>query len=97
MQQSTPIYVRIPDAAAITGLPESIIRKSLIRADKRPKNVPPPPPHKKLGRSVLIIAAELQAWAASVGVPVPVEAPKPQRGRPTKAAQIAARRQGGEG
>jgi hypothetical protein len=89
-----PIFLRVPEAAAIVGLPEHLLRKSFIRADKRPANVPPPPPHRKLGRAVLIIAAELPAWAASIGVPVAVEAPKAKRGRPTKAEVIARRGEG---
>jgi hypothetical protein len=92
-----PIYLRVPEAAAVTGLPEHLLRKSFIRADKRPKNVPPPPPHKKLGRSVLIIAAELSGWAATVGSPVVVETPPAKGGRPSKAEQIARRKRNGEG
>lgn len=92
------VYVRVREAADITGVPLHIIRKSFIRPDKRPKNVPPPPPHKKLGRSVLIIAAELPAWAASIGAPVPTGQPKAKRGRPTKVEAIARRQiTGGEG
>jgi hypothetical protein len=94
---SPTIFLRVPEAAAAIGLPTSFVRKTFIRADRRPKNVPPPPPHRKVGRSVYIIAAELPGWAAAIGTPSVTEAPTPRRGRPAKAEVIARRQQRGEG
>ena len=34
--------IRLPEAAAITGLPISLLRKSFMSEDKRPANVPLP-------------------------------------------------------
>src|ERR1700736_5822257 len=59
--------VRVPEAARITGLPPSLLRKSFMSEDERPKNVPPPPPHKRIGRAVYIVANELPAWIESLG------------------------------
>lgn len=63
---STPHLVRISQAAEITGLPASLLRKSFMSEEKRPKNVPSPPPHKRIGRAIYIIAEELPAWIGSL-------------------------------
>jgi hypothetical protein len=80
--------VRVPEAARITGLPPSLLRKSFMSEDKRPKNVPPPPPHKRIGRAVYIVANELPAWIESLGEP----SVRRRRGRPTVADRIMRRR-----
>ncbi len=83
------LLVSVVDAARITGLPVSLIRKSFIREEKRPKNVPAPPPHKRLGRSVYILAEELPAWVKSLGTVS--DGTRRKRGRPTVTERIAAR------
>jgi hypothetical protein len=50
--RATAHLIRVPEAARITGLPRSLLRKSFMSQDKRPKNVPPPPPHKRIGRGL---------------------------------------------
>ena len=65
--RATAHLIRVPEAARITGLPRSLLRKSFMSQDKRPKNVPPPPPHKRIGRAVYILANELPAWIESLG------------------------------
>lgn len=52
---------------AITGLPVSLIRKSFIEDRKRPANVPSPPPHMRIGRSVYIIRDQLADWVTTLG------------------------------
>jgi hypothetical protein len=59
--------IRITEAARITGLPPSTLRKSFMREEKRPRNIPAPPPHKRIGRAVYIIARELPAWIENLG------------------------------
>jgi hypothetical protein len=54
--------VRLKEAAAITGLPVSLLRKSFMSEDKRPNNVPLPPPHKRIGRAIYILADRLPDW-----------------------------------
>src|SRR5258707_997223 len=53
METSKPIerrasvhLIRLGEAAAITGLPVSLLRKSFMSEARRPPNVPDPPPHK---------------------------------------------------
>jgi predicted DNA-binding transcriptional regulator AlpA len=91
--RATAHLIRVPEAARITGLPRSLLRKSFMSQDKRPKNVPPPPPHKRIGRAVYILANELPAWIESLG-----KAPakmglgeRRRRGRPTVAERIMRR------
>ena len=92
--RQTAQLVRVPDAARITGLPESLIRKSFMREEKRPRNVPAPPPHRRIGRAVYILADELPAWVQGLGAPVMTGAKAQQRrGRPTVAQRIARREQ----
>lgn len=87
--------VRIPEAARITGLPRSLLRKSFMAEHKRPKNVPAPPPHKRIGRAVYILAHELPGWIESLGRPSANQAAeaKSRRGRPTVAERIQRRAQ----
>jgi len=81
--------IRVPEAARLTGLPRSMLRKSFMREDRRPKNVPPPPPHVRVGRAVFILADKLDAWIISIGAPI---APRKRpRGRPTVAERISLR------
>lgn len=90
----TPVsqLVRVDEAARITGLPKSILRKSFIREDKRPKNVPPPPPHKRIGRAVYILADQLSAWVKNLECGPHSHKPgEKRRGRPTVAERIAQR------
>jgi hypothetical protein len=65
--QKPAYFVRVDEAAEITGLPASLIRKSFIAEPKRPRNVPPPPPHMRIGRAVYIIRDQLPTWLASLG------------------------------
>lgn len=67
LSRAIPKLVRVPEAAEITGLPLSLLRKSFMREDKRPENVPPPPPHKRIGRAIYILTAELHGWVESLG------------------------------
>jgi hypothetical protein len=84
--------VRIPEAAQITGLPASLIRKSFMREEKRPRNVPAPPPHRRIGRAVYILADELAAWVESLGKLREAETPEGRRrGRPTVAERTSRR------
>ncbi len=88
-----PQLVRVAEAARITGLPKSMLRKTFIREDKRPKNVPPPPPHKRIGRSVYILADRLSEWVRSLESSAQGLRPLPhaRKGRPTVAERIARR------
>jgi hypothetical protein len=88
--------IRIPEAARITGLPASLLRKSFMCEQKRPRNVPPPPPHKRIGRAVYIVAGELPKWIEGLGNPFAVNGPesRKRRGRPTVAERIM-NREGG--
>lgn len=69
---STPIppvrsyLVDVDEAAKITGLPKSLLRKTFMREGKRPKNVPKPPPHKRIGRSIYIVTDQLSKWVDSL-------------------------------
>jgi hypothetical protein len=85
--------IRIPEAARITGLPSSTLRKSFMRDEKRPRNIPPPPPHKRIGRAVYIIARELPAWIENIGRASDRTGmgEKRGRGRPTVAERIRRR------
>lgn len=74
--------IKPKEASERTGIPVSTIRKMFMRV--RPPNVPPPPPHKRIGRSIYILADKLEAWVESLDAPV-------KRGRPTKQEQIARR------
>jgi hypothetical protein len=80
-----PLLVNLPAASLLTGIPLSTLRKSFMRTP--PKNVPSPPPHKRIGRAVYIVADKLESWVLSLPSPEPVK----KRGRPTKAEQIAKR------
>jgi hypothetical protein len=85
--------IRIPEAARITGLPTSLLRKSFMCEEKRPRNVPPPPPHKRIGRAVYIVAGELPKWIDSLGDPFIVDGRKSskRRGRLTVTERIMKR------
>ena len=90
--RATAHLIRIPEAAEITGLPASLLRKSFMRDDKRPKNIPPPPPHKRIGRAVYILADELVTWIEGIGGPVKSgQKAKRRRGRPSVAERIMLR------
>jgi predicted DNA-binding transcriptional regulator AlpA len=91
--RATAHLIRVPEAARITGLPRSLLRKSFMSQDKRPKNVPPPPPHKRIGRAVYILANELPAWIESLGkAPIKMGlGERRRRGRPTVAERIMRR------
>lgn len=89
-----PHLVRIPAAARLIGLPVSLLRKSFISERKRPKNVPPPPPHKRIGRSIYILIDQLPEWVEALtgaGGEFSVGA-RCKPGRPTVAERIARRR-----
>ena len=91
--QARALLIRIPEAAAITGLPPSLLRKSFMCEEKRPKNVPPPPPHKRIGRAIYILARELPVWIERFGrPPADLEHIKQRRrGRPTVAERMIQR------
>jgi len=85
--------VRVNEAAAITGLPASLIRKSFMTEAKRQTNIPPPPPHKKIGRAVYILRDKLAAWVESIDRPNAIAPERRRRGRPTVVERIELRRQ----
>jgi predicted DNA-binding transcriptional regulator AlpA len=90
--RATAHLIRVPEAARLTGLPRSLLRKSFMSEDKRPKNVPPPPPHKRIGRAVYILSGELPAWIKSLGKPpLAIGSEERRRGRPTVAERIMRR------
>lgn len=85
--------VRVPEAARLTGLPQSLLRKSFMAEGKRPKNVPPPPPHKRIGRAVYILSDRLAEWIETLGQ-LPTGVPPRtghRRGRPTVTDRVARR------
>ena len=81
--------LRVPEAARLTGLPPSLLRKCFMAEHKRPRNVPAPPPHVRVGRAVYVIASKLAAWAESLSA----NQGQRKRGRPTVAQRIARRQQ----
>jgi hypothetical protein len=85
--------IRVHEAARITGLPASLLRKSFMSESKRPPNIPPPPPHKRIGRAVYILADQLPAWIESLGRPSETMtlAGRRRHGRPTVAERMALR------
>ena len=94
LRQGSAQLIRIPEAAKLTGLPSSLLRKSFMREEKRPKNIPPPPPHKRIGRAVYIVADALPGWIDSLGrQPEFSHDGKRRRGRPTVAERITRLRQ----
>lgn len=89
--RTTPHLVRIAEAARITGLPPSLLRKPFMSDEKRPKNIPLPPPHRRVGRAVYILANELPAWIESLGNQGTLPE-KRRRGRPTVGERIIRRK-----
>jgi hypothetical protein len=85
IHRASALLIRLPEAARITGLPVSLLRKSFMREDKRPKNIPSPPPHKRIGRAVYVLASELPAWVENLSKrPGGMQREeKNRRGRPT--------------
>src|SRR4051812_17920997 len=66
----SPAYlIRLAEAASITGLPLSLLRKSFMREEKRPRNVPPPPPHRRIGRAIYVLADRLPEWVEGLANP----------------------------
>jgi hypothetical protein len=94
-RRRTAHLIRIPEAAEITGLPPSLLRKSFMCEERRPKNIPNPPPHKRIGRAVYILANQLPAWVESLGRQPENfgQAEKKYKGRPTVIERIARRQQ----
>jgi hypothetical protein len=91
-EASLSYFVRVKEAASITGLSASLIRKTFIAEIKRPKNVPPPPPHKRIGKAVYIIRDQLPAWVEALGdAPSASETTRLRGGRPTVADRIKRR------
>lgn len=84
--------VKVNEAASITGLPASLIRKSFMMEDKRQPNIPPPPPHKRIGRAVYIVRDSLAAWVASIDQ-IDSNVSGRRRRRPTVTERIERRRQ----
>lgn len=88
----TPVLVKVQRAAELSGYPKSFIRKTFICEAKRPKNIPPPPPHQHRGRAVYIYAEHIPSWVKSVEVFLAQQNRKGKSGRPTVAERIARRR-----
>ena len=63
-----------------------------MREEKRPKNIPLPPPHRRIGRAIYILADELPQWVRNLGRPAIATSSGKKRGRPTVAERIARRR-----
>ncbi len=88
--------IRVPEAARITGLPPSLLRKSFMTESRRPPNIPPPPPHKRIGRAIYILADQLPAWIEGLGRSAETMMLEGQgrrrQGRPTVAERIALRK-----
>jgi hypothetical protein len=93
LSRGTSHLVRIPEAARITGSPESLLRKSFMREEKRPINVPPPPPHKRVGRAIYILADQLPEWIQNLDTRSGPNGTigSRRRGRPTVVERIARR------
>jgi hypothetical protein len=93
-REPSSYLVRVNEAAAITGLPASLIRKSFMAEDKRPNGVPPPPPHKRIGRAIYILREKLLDWVESIGrTNTIMPTGRQRRGRPTVVERIERRRQ----
>jgi hypothetical protein len=90
-EASVSYLVRVDEAASITGLPASLIRKSFMAEAKRPTNIPAPPPHKRIGRAVYILRDQLAAWVDSIDEPSGPRLGRGRRGRPTVAERIKRR------
>jgi len=86
-----PLFLSVKQAAEVIGMPVSLIEKSFMDPAKRPAYAPPPPPHRRQGRSIYILTDGLAAWALALTVPTePCILDKPRRrGRPTRAEQVA--------
>lgn len=95
MHLRTAHLIRVAEAARLTGLPQSLLRKSFMAEEKRPKNVPSPPPHKRIGRAVYILADRLAEWIETLGqLPSDVTlSTGRRRGRPTVTDRMASRRE----
>ncbi|MCI0364513.1 MAG: hypothetical protein L0219_11550 [Phycisphaerales bacterium] len=95
MPRSSPSahLIRVPEAARLTGLPQSLLRKCFMTEEKRPKNVPHPPPHKRIGRAIYIVADRLPAWIESLNNSIFRNGydGSGRRGRPTVTERIARR------
>lgn len=66
--ENFPFAVSIADAAKITGLSESTIRKSFMTPGRRPPGLPNPPPHiRPTPGRILVLTAPLPAWVAGLG------------------------------
>lgn len=92
MAYPTTLTVRIPDAAALTGIARHVLVKSFMRPDRRPKGIPAPPPHVRVGRAIYILVDELPAWVASLARPNTTAPVVPKKiGAPTKAERVAKR------
>jgi hypothetical protein len=78
-----PLLVRLPAAAAITGIPLGWLEKSFMA--NPPKGTPPRPPHVRIGKAIYIIAERLQDWVRELqsieAMNPPVSPRKP--GRPS--------------
>ena len=109
LPEGLPLFLTLAKAAAVIGLPQSLIEKSFMTPAKRPSYAPPPPPHYRSGRSIYILTEELSAWARSLVESTKAQDAQPQqqpqqttvlevlpkkRGRPTN-AELHAREGGG--
>jgi hypothetical protein len=90
-QRSFSHVVRVPEAARITGLPASLIRKSFMCEEKRQKNIPSPPPHVRIGRSIFILADQLSHWLLCIGSQGAAGNSLRKRGRPRLSERMVRR------
>ena len=82
----------IPEAARLVGLPLSTFRKSFISPDKRPKRLPGPPPHVRMGRAIYVLADKLPLWIKELATASDFGGYGKRRpGRPTVTERRAAR------
>ena len=89
----SPIPLSAAAAAAACGLSPSYLARLRQDGDKRRPGLPAGPRFRRVGRKVLYLREDLDAWLS--GLPSVTAAPR--RGRPTKAAIIARRQQSREG
>jgi predicted DNA-binding transcriptional regulator AlpA len=88
-----PVQALSPVSAAVfCCLSTSYLARLRQDGEKRRLGLPEGPRFRRIGRKVLYLRSDLEAWLSSLpSTRVPVEVAAPKRGRPTKAAVIARR------